>query len=63
MFRSAFGDDFAPVYAGAGADVYHIVGTENGVFIVFDDDHRVADVAKLLECLQQAGVVALVQAD
>jgi hypothetical protein len=30
---------------------------------VLDDDHRVADVAQVLERLQQAVVVALVQAD
>ena len=30
---------------------------------MLDDDHRVADVAQLLQRLQQALVVALVQAD
>ena len=49
--------------AGAGADVDQIVGGADGLLVVLDDDHRVAEVAQVLERLQQPGVVALVQAD
>ena len=59
----AFGDDAAAVHAGAGADVDHVVGAADGVLVVLDDDHRVADVAQLAQGGEQAVVVALVQAD
>ena len=36
---------------------------EDRVLVVLDDDHGVADVAQVLERLEQARVVALVQAD
>jgi hypothetical protein len=35
----------------------------DGVFIVFDHDHAVAQIAQALEGAEQAVVVALVQAD
>ena len=59
----ALGDDLAAVDAGAGADVDDVVGLHDGVLVVLDDDDGVADVAQVLERQQQAGVVALVQAD
>ena len=59
----ALGHDVAAVDAGAGADVHHVVGGEDGVLVVLHHDHGVADVAQVLERFQQAGVVALVQAD
>ena len=40
-----------------------VVGVEHGVLVVFHHDDRVADVAQLLERLDEALVVALVQAD
>ena len=51
------------MHARTGADVDDVVGAADGVLVVLDDDHGVADVAQLLERLQQAVVVALVQAD
>ena len=59
----AFGDDVAAVDAGAGADVEHVVGGADGVLVVLDHDHGVAEVAQALERFEQARVVALVQAD
>ena len=55
--------DLAAVDAGAGADVDHVVGGADGVLVVLDHDHGVAEVAQPLERLQQPRVVALVQAD
>ena len=55
--------DLAAVDAGAGADVEHMIGGADGVLVVLDHDHGVAEVAQALERLQEAGVVALVQAD
>jgi hypothetical protein len=59
----AFRHDVAAVDAGAGADVEHMVGGADGVLVVLDHDHGVAEVAQALEGFQQARVVALVQAD
>ena len=61
--RRALGDDIAAVHAGAGPDVDHVVGGADGVLVVLDHDHGVAEVAQAAQRFQQAGVVALVQAD
>ena len=53
----------AAVDAGAGADVEHVIGGADGVLVVLDHDHGVAEVAQALEGFEQARVVALVQAD
>ena len=47
----------------ARAEVDDVVGRPHRVFVVLDDDHRVALVAQLAERLQQPVVVAGVQAD
>ena len=49
--------------AGAGADVDDVVGGQDRVLVVLDDDHRVAEVAQAAQRHEQALVVALVQAD
>ena len=59
----ALRDDLAAVDAGAGADVEHVVGGADGVLVVLDHDHGVAEVAQPLQRLEQPRVVALVQAD
>jgi hypothetical protein len=51
------------MHAGAGADIDHMVGLEDGVLVMLDDDHGVAEVAQMLQRLQKPGVVALMQAD
>ena len=55
--------DGAAVDTRTGADVHDVVGGTDGVFVVFDDDDGVAEVAQAQEAFEQAGVVALVQAD
>jgi hypothetical protein len=59
----ALGDDLAAMHAGAGADIDHIVGGADGVLVMLDHDHGVAEVAQVLERFQQPVIVALVQAD
>ena len=49
--------------AGAGADVEDVVGGADCVLVMLDDDHRVAEIAEIAERLDEAVVVALVQAD
>ncbi len=56
-------DDVAAVDAGAGADVDHMVGDADGVLVMLDHDHGVAEIAQALEGFEQPRVVALVQAD
>ncbi len=60
---AALGNDLAAMDAGARAHVDQVIGGADGVFVMFDDDHRVADVAQTTQCRQQSVVVALVQAD
>ena len=59
----ALGDDLAAVDAGGRADVDDVVGRADRVLVVLDDDHGVAEVAQVAQRLEQARVVALVQAD
>ena len=59
----AFGDDVAAETAGAGAEVEDVVGVADGVFVVLDDEDGVAEVAEVFEGLDEALVVALVEAD
>ena len=59
----ALGDDLAAMDAGGRADVDDVVGLADGVLVMLDDDHGVAEVAQVVERVEQAGIVALVQAD
>ena len=52
-----------PCDAGAGAEVDHVVGAADRLLVVLDHDDGVADVAQADERLEQALVVARVQAD
>ena len=57
------GHDMPALAPRTGADVDDEVGGTHHVLVVFDDDHRVAGIAQLLQAADQAPVVALVQAD
>ena len=61
--RRSLGDDLAAQAAGAGAKVENVIGVADGLFVVLDDQHGVAQVAQPFQGLNQAVVVALVQAD
>jgi hypothetical protein len=61
--RRARRHQLAAVQAGAGPQVEHPVGGADGLLVVLDDEHRVAEVAHLREGAQQARVVALVEPD
>ena len=60
---AALRHDVAAMDAGAGADVEHVVGGADGVLVVLDHDHGIAEVAQPLQRLQQPRIVALVQPD
>ena len=49
--------------AGARAHIDHIIGETDGVFIMFHDQHGVAQIAQAFQRGEQAIIVALVQAD
>lgn len=49
LLRGPPGDQFAAVDSGARSEVEHVVGPFNGVEIVFDHQHGVADVAEFFE--------------
>ena len=46
------GDDMAAMHAGAGADVDDIIGEPNGVLVMLDHDHGIAEVAQPLQGFQ-----------
>ena len=56
-------DDLAAAHAGAGAEIDDVVGGPHGVLVVLDDDDGVAHVAQPFQAVQQAFVVARMQAD
>ncbi len=55
--------DLAAVLTRPGADVDHVVGGADGLFVVLDDDDGVAQVAQADQGVDQLAVVPLVQAD
>src|SRR3569833_2411582 len=61
--RRALSYHAAAVHAGAGSHVNHIIGGTDRVLVVFDHDHGVAEAAQVFERVEQALIVALVQAD
>ena len=52
-----------PWHAGAGAHVDDVIGGEDRFAIVLDDEHAVAEVDQAAQRLEQARVVARVEAD
>ena len=58
-----FGDDLAAMDAGAGPDVDDMIGGEDRVLVMFDDDHRIAEIAQPPQRVEQPRIVALMQAD
>ena len=63
VFKVARKQYLPPVHPGAGADVDEVVGGEHHVAVMLDDDDAVAQVAQLFEALDEALVVALVEAN
>src|SRR5205823_720295 len=56
-------DYFAPVTASARSQIDEVVGRADRLLVMLHDQHRVADVAQLLERREQPRIIALVQAD
>ena len=63
VIDAPLGDDFTAVHAGAGTDIDDVVGAADGVLVMLDDDHRIAEIAQVGQRFQQPLVVTLMQAD
>src|SRR4029078_9696752 len=63
LFRRSLRDDLAAMHSGARSDIDDIVGRPDGIFVMLDDDHRIAESAEMNKRCEQAGIVALVKAD
>src|SRR5690606_4915431 len=63
LLDGPLGDDAAAVDARPGADVQDVVRGADHLLVVLDDDDGVADVGQVAQRADEAGVVALVQAD
>src|SRR5215469_10762768 len=48
---------------GARPQVHHKICAPNGVFVVLDDEHRVAEIPQVLQRAQQPRIVPRMQAD
>ena len=58
--RCSFTDDLATVFSRFRTYINHVIGTKNHVFIVFDHNDRVANIAQLFQRMNQFVVVSLV---
>ncbi len=56
-------DHVAAASTRTGTQVDHPVGAANGVFVVLDHDQRIALGTQPVQCAEECGVVARVQAD
>src|ERR1700674_5245983 len=59
----AVGHEVAAGVAGTGAEVDNEIGAANGVFVVLDDEDGVAEITKLFERAEKAGIVSRVEPD
>src|SRR5260370_10500299 len=61
--RFAMRDQVAAGVSGTGAGIDNEISSADGVFVVLDDQNGIAEVAKMLERTEKAGIVAGVEAD
>ncbi|MDT4870069.1 hypothetical protein FQZ97_1051300 [compost metagenome] len=48
---------------GSRADIDHIVSCQDGIFVMLNDDNRIAEIAQMAQRVEKTGIVALMQAD
>ncbi len=51
------------MHPGAWTDVDHVVGGQDCLLVMFHHNHRIADVAQILQCPDQPHVVVVMQPD
>ena len=59
--RRTLGNDFAAAHSRPGTEVNDVIRGQHRIFVVLDDDDRVANVAKLLQRSQQPIIVSRMQ--
>ena len=59
----AAGNERAPVASGTGAEINHVIGPANRLFIVLDNQHGVSKIAQPFERFDQPVIIALMQTD
>ena len=63
LVRRAFRHHLAAMHAGARAHVHHMVGGQDRLLVMLDDEYRVAHVAQRFQRVEQPRIVALMQPD
>ncbi len=63
MGRCPLKDHMAAIDPGTGPHVHHVVGGEDGVFVMLHHQHRIAHVPHIHERTQQSFVIPLMKAD
>src|SRR5688500_18212509 len=63
LFDASFCDDKASMLPRTGPEIDEVIGLAHRFLVVLDDDDSVAEIAKLPECCEKPGVVALMQTD
>ena len=63
ILQAALSNHLATMDTGTRANIDNMVSSANSLFIMFYDNHRVADIAQVSEGVQQPLVVPLVQAN
>ena len=63
FFGGPLGHDLPAMHARSGSEVDDMVTGADRVFIVFDDQYRIAEIAQMAQRLNQSFVIALMQAD
>src|SRR2546430_11287354 len=63
VWQPAGDDHLAAVAAGARPQVHDVVRRTDRLLVVLHDEHAVAEIAQLLERVEQPRVVAMVEAD
>ena len=61
--RLAGGNQITAGVSRAGTEIDNVIGAANGVFVVLDDEHGVAEIAKLFEGVKEAVIVARVESN
>jgi len=63
LVRCSDRDHPATILAGSGAEIDQIIGCQYGLAVVFDHDHRVAQISQPLQGIEKPAVVTHVQPD
>ena len=63
LLRRTGRDDLTALRTGARSDVDDVIGGTHGILIMFDDDHGIPEVTKVLQRRNQTIVIPLMQAD